>query len=152
MGNDTKSSREGTNHLFPARYTANLLQRRTGPPSMPSATGPSHTAPPKATVPAKRPLQKEQPTPSEESKEEKKDEGKKSQDEDSQPSQPKDRPSSAKSTERTAPKKDKNNLFSSFAKAKPKQKKEGSATPAASGAESVSLRLYFCKSEVLTID
>lgn len=152
MGNDSKSPREGINHLFPARYTANLRQRRTGPPAIPSTTSQPHTAPPKATVPAKRPLQKEQPTPSEESKEEKKAEGKKSQEEDSQPPQPKDRPSSAKSTERMVPKKEKNNLFSSFAKAKPKQKKEGSATPAASGAESVSLRLYFCKSEVLTID
>jgi DNA polymerase delta subunit 3 len=39
----------------------------------------------------------------------------------------------------TAPlKREKSDLFSSFAKAKPKQKKEGSATPAVSGAESVS--------------
>jgi DNA polymerase delta subunit 3 len=46
---------------------------------------------------------------------------------------------SVKPSEKTAPlKRKKSDLFSSFAKAKPKQKKEGSATPAVSGAESVS--------------
>jgi DNA polymerase delta subunit 3 len=42
-----------------------------------------------------------------------------------------------KPSEKTASlKREKSDLFSSFAKAKPKQKKEGSATPAVSGAES----------------
>jgi DNA polymerase delta subunit 3 len=48
--------------------------------------------------------------------------------------------SSAKPTKKSAPeKKEKGSLFSSFAKAKPKLKKEESSTPATSGAESVSL-------------
>jgi DNA polymerase delta subunit 3 len=46
---------------------------------------------------------------------------------------------STKPTEKAAPaKKERGSLFSSFAKAKPKLKKEESSTPAASGAESVS--------------
>jgi DNA polymerase delta subunit 3 len=46
---------------------------------------------------------------------------------------------STKPAEKAAPaKKERGSLFSSFAKAKPKLKKEESSTPAASGAESVS--------------
>ena len=88
-------------------------------------------------MPAKRPLQKEEPTQSKGDK--------KSEDADSrQPSQSIDtsnreeRPQSPKPAERTAPKKEKNNIFSSFAKAKPKQKNEESVTSVVSGAESVS--------------
>lgn len=65
-----------------------------------------------------------------------------------QPSPPKDTPQ-PKPTERTAPKREKSNLFSSFAKAKPKQKKEGSATPA-SGVESVGFLIHRCS--ILTLN
>ena len=123
-------------------YNADRPQRRTGPPAPPiSKAVPSHVAPPKPVVPAKRPLQQEEPTPSEgnkENKEERKEERKRHQSTDSQLSHTKDARTSTKLAERAPPRKEKNNLFNSFAKAKPKQKKEGSATPAASGAESVS--------------
>lgn len=110
---------------------ANRPQRRTGPPT----ALPPQPAAPKSTVPAKR---KEQPTPV-------KEESKKGEEPSSKPPsqpkdtpQPEDTPAPTKPAERTAPKKEKNSIFSSFAKAKPKQKKEASETPA-SNAESVSL-------------
>jgi DNA polymerase delta subunit 3 len=59
--------------------------------------------------------------------------------------------SSAKTNEKAPPaKKEKSSLFNSFAKAKPKPKKEDSATPAASAAESVSLYTLFLLQFVLT--
>ncbi|RJE18611.1 hypothetical protein PHISCL_09056 [Aspergillus sclerotialis] len=112
------------------------VKRRTGPPAaLPQASGPVKAAPAKATVPTKRPLQKEEPIQSKGDK--------KSEDADlRQPSQSigtphlEGRPQSPKPAEHTAPKKEKNSIFSSFAKAKPKQKKEEPATPVVSGAES----------------
>ncbi|PTU17256.1 hypothetical protein P175DRAFT_0446436 [Aspergillus ochraceoroseus IBT 24754] len=96
------------------------VKRRTG-------TQPPPPPPPSnSTIPAKRPAQ------SEPSKTEPK------RDDVPKPSQRQEPPSSTKPTEKAAPvKKEKGNLFSSFAKAKPKQKKEESSTPAARGAESV---------------
>lgn len=85
-------------------------------------------------MPAKRPAQSE---PSQPKKEELRTE------ERTEPPKPVQRQNSslsAKPAEKAAPeKKEKGSLFSSFAKAKPKQKKEESSTPAASGTESVSI-------------
>ncbi|KAL4998603.1 DNA polymerase subunit Cdc27 [Aspergillus recurvatus] len=98
------------------------VNRRTSarPPPPPPA--------PSSTVPAKRPAQSE---PSQPSKAETKNEDL------PKPVQRQNSASSAKSAEKAPPaKKEKGSLFSSFAKAKPKLKKEESATSAASGAES----------------
>lgn len=117
-----------------------VLQRRTGarPPPVAASTGPSNTASSNPTVPAKRPLQKEppsQPKPESSNPAEPAESKQQSEKESSQPP--------SKPTAKTAPlKKEKSNLFNSFAKAKPKQKKEESSTPAASGAELVSPVLY----------
>ncbi|KAL4733264.1 DNA polymerase subunit Cdc27 [Aspergillus similis] len=84
--------------------------------------------PPSSTVPAKRPVQSEplQPRIAETKNEEL-----------PKPLQRQNSASSAKSNEKAPPaKKEKGSLFSSFAKAKPKLKKEDSATPVASAAES----------------
>lgn len=121
-----------------------ILQRRTGarPPPPAASIGPSNAASSNQSVPAKRPLQKEpllQSKP-ESSKPAEPTESKQLPEKES--SQPPSKP-----TAKTAPlKKEKSNLFNSFAKAKPKQKKEELSTPATSGAESVSpilLCLYF---------
>lgn len=102
-----------------------ILQRRTGPrPPQPAATsnGPSATAPSRAAAPAKPQSKAEDPKPDEAT-----DSKQPPQHENSQPP--------SKPAGKAAPlKKEKSNLFSSFAKAKPKQKKEEPATPA-SGAE-----------------
>ncbi|KAL4787997.1 DNA polymerase subunit Cdc27 [Aspergillus varians] len=101
------------------------VKRRTGarPPPPPPA--------PSSTVPAKRPAQSEpsQPNKTEVKKEERVEPPK--------PVQRQNSSSSAKPTGKAAPaKKDKGSLFSSFAKTKPKLKKEASSTSVASGAES----------------
>ncbi|KAL4883434.1 DNA polymerase subunit Cdc27 [Aspergillus karnatakaensis] len=100
------------------------VKRRTGarPPPPPPV--------PSSTIPAKRPAQSE---PSQSKTETKKEER-------SEPPKPIQRQSSslsAKSEKAPPAKKDKGSLFSSFAKAKPKQKKEETSTPATSGPESV---------------
>ncbi|KAL6231134.1 hypothetical protein BDW75DRAFT_248108 [Aspergillus navahoensis] len=98
------------------------VRRRTGARPPPPPPAPSNT------VPAKRPVQSE---PSQTSKEEAKNEDL------PKPVQRHNSASSGKSTEKALPaKKEKGSLFSSFAKVKPKLKKEGSATSATSGAES----------------
>ncbi|KAF7596732.1 hypothetical protein BBP40_000160 [Aspergillus hancockii] len=111
----------------------NNVKRRTGTrPPVPAAA--SITTAPKPTIPSKR--------PSEESSQEKpalKKEETAASGQSSTRSTP-----STKPAEKTAPiKREKSNLFNSFAKAKPKQKKEEPATPAESaepsGAEDVFL-------------
>ncbi|KAL4807571.1 DNA polymerase subunit Cdc27 [Aspergillus unguis] len=102
------------------------VKRRTGARPPPPPVAPS-------TVPAKRPAQpepvKSHPVKSEPTKEEHAEPPK--------PVQRQNSSSSAKSTEKAAPaKKDKGNLFSSFAKAKPKPKKEESSASVPSAAES----------------
>ncbi|GAQ06112.1 hypothetical protein ALT_3433 [Aspergillus lentulus] len=100
------------------------VKRRTG--MRPPAAAPA----PKSAAPSKRPSQ-------EEATQKVKSESKKAEDAapTSQP-KPEEKPP-VKPSAKTAPlKREKSDLFSSFAKAKPKQKKEGSATPAVSGAES----------------
>ncbi|KAF4155453.1 hypothetical protein CNMCM6936_009031 [Aspergillus lentulus] len=102
------------------------VKRRTG--MRPPAAAP--TPAPKSAAPSKRPSQ-------EEATQKVKSESKKAEDAapTSQP-KPEEKPP-VKPSAKTAPlKREKSDLFSSFAKAKPKQKKEGSATPAVSGAES----------------
>ncbi|KAL4761059.1 uncharacterized protein BDW70DRAFT_54612 [Aspergillus foveolatus] len=100
------------------------VKRRTGARPPPP--------PPSSTVPAKRPVQSEPLQP------------RKAETKNGEPPKPLQRQnsaSSAKTNEKAPPaKKEKSSLFSSFAKAKPKLKKENSATPAAestatSGAE-----------------
>lgn len=116
---------------FPYSYDTNeiVLQRRTGgrPPVPAPAQAP---APLKATIPAKRPV-KEEETP--QPKKEPEDKAPKTE-----TTAKREEPPASKPTEKTAPPKQKGSIFSSFAKAKPKQKKEESATPATSAAESVS--------------
>ncbi|GKZ19435.1 hypothetical protein AbraIFM66951_011045 [Aspergillus brasiliensis] len=106
----------------------NKVRRRTGgrPPVPASAQAP---APPKTTIPAKRPVKDEEtPRPKTESETEAPK---------TEPTTKREEtPASTKPTEKTAPPKQKGSIFSSFAKAKPKQKKEESATPATSAAES----------------
>lgn len=91
-------------------------QRRTGarPPPAPTTTAPKPK--PESTVPAKRPLQNEAPAKSEPKAEESKPQP--STANGSQPSKSAGKPA--------PPKREKGNLFSSFAKAKPKQKTENS--------------------------
>lgn len=75
-----------------------------------------------------------------------KPESKKVEEVDSKPQKkPEEKPSAKpKPSSKSAPlKREKSDLFSSFAKAKPKQKKEDFGTPAVSGAESVSAT-QFC--------
>ncbi|XRM47978.1 hypothetical protein ABZX51_010925 [Aspergillus tubingensis] len=105
----------------------NNVRRRTGgrPPVPAPAQAP---APPKATIPAKRPV-KEEETP--QPKKETEDKALKTE-----TTAKREEPPASKPTEKTAPPKQKGSIFSSFAKAKPKQKKEESATPATSAAES----------------
>ncbi|CBF78648.1 hypothetical protein AN7308.2 [Aspergillus nidulans FGSC A4] len=91
-------------------------------------TGVRPPPPPSSTVPAKRPAQSE---PLQPGKAEIKNE------EPPKPLQRQNSASSAKTNEKIPPaKKEKGSLFSSFAKAKPKLKKEDPATSAASAAES----------------
>ncbi|KAJ5760552.1 hypothetical protein N7520_007708 [Penicillium odoratum] len=101
------------------------VKRRTGtrpppPPAAPKASAPAPKIKPEQTVPAKRPLQSETSVKSEA----------KTEDSKPQPSSANDVQSSAKSTA-SAPKREKGNLFSSFAKAKPK-KSPAPAAPAPS--------------------
>lgn len=109
--------------LLGASKLISILQRRTGPrPPQPAATstGPSTTAPSKTAVPAKPQSKTEDPKPGEAT-------------ESKQPPQKESNQPPPKPTGKAAPlKKEKSNLFSSFAKAKPKQKKEEPATPASS--------------------
>ncbi|RAL04176.1 uncharacterized protein BO80DRAFT_422538 [Aspergillus ibericus CBS 121593] len=103
----------------------NNVRRRTGGrPPVPAAP----PAPPKATIPAKRPIKSEEPTQSKVEPEEKAPKVEET-------TKREETPASTKPIEKTAPPKQKGSIFSSFAKAKPKQKKEESATPA-SGVES----------------
>ncbi|OJJ88456.1 uncharacterized protein ASPGLDRAFT_54511 [Aspergillus glaucus CBS 516.65] len=104
------------------------VKRRTGarPPRPPAAA--STQATPNTTVPAKRPLQSDPPKPEPSKPNDTADSKQPPQKGSSQPP--------SKHAAKPAPlKKEKSNLFSSFAKAKPKQKKE-EAAPGASGAES----------------
>lgn len=105
-----------------------VVQRRTGArPPPPPSTEKSTTTSSKSTVPAKRPLQNDTEPQS-------KPEVLKPQataGSDQQPSKENSQQQS-KPTVKTAPK-EKSNLFSSFAKAKPKQKKEGTDSPASGG-------------------
>ncbi|PWY87062.1 hypothetical protein BO94DRAFT_516760 [Aspergillus sclerotioniger CBS 115572] len=104
----------------------NNVRRRTGGrPPVPAAP-----APPKTTIPAKRPIKNEEPPHPKTEPEEKAPKVEPS-------TKREETPVSTKPTEKTAPPKQKGSIFSSFAKAKPKQKKEESATPAPSAAESV---------------
>ncbi|KAE8355252.1 DNA polymerase subunit Cdc27 [Aspergillus coremiiformis] len=116
------------------------VKRRTitrPPVPAPARTTTATTATSKPTIPSKRPSEASSQT----KPEPKKEEGTGSE----QPSTRESTPSTtSKPTEKSAPmKREKSNLFSSFAKAKPKQKKEESATPAESaepsGAEDVFL-------------
>ncbi|KAK5677005.1 hypothetical protein LTS12_029474, partial [Elasticomyces elasticus] len=107
--------------------------RRTGArPPPPPSTEPSTTTSSKSTVPAKRPLQND--TAPQSKSEVPKPEATAGLNQ--QPSKENSQQQS-KPTVKTAPKKEKSNLFSSFAKAKPKQKKEETNSPA-SVAETVS--------------
>ncbi|CAG8254077.1 unnamed protein product [Penicillium nalgiovense] len=112
------------------------VKRRTGarppPPAAPAVKAPGAKASKpstESTVPAKRPLQKEaSPSKTEATKSD----------------EPKSEPSAANSqtskpSGKAAPAKQKGNLFSSFAKAKPKTKASAPAEPAASSAEDVVL-------------
>ncbi|PKY05591.1 hypothetical protein P168DRAFT_325934 [Aspergillus campestris IBT 28561] len=104
------------------------VKRRTG--TRPPVPTPAPAASKPSTIPAKRPPQNDAPPAKTEIKKESGGSGASSQRDTP--------PASAGAPEKSAPvKKEKGNLFSSFAKAKPKQKKEESQTPAASGAESV---------------
>ncbi|KAJ0419042.1 DNA polymerase subunit Cdc27 [Aspergillus carlsbadensis] len=97
------------------------VKRGTGvrPPPPPPA--------PSSTIPAKRPAQSDSQQSNHEVKEERSE---------AKPVQ-RQNTSSTKPAEKAAlAKKERGSLFSSFAKAKPKLKKEDSSTPAASGAES----------------
>jgi DNA polymerase delta subunit 3 len=110
-----------------------LLQRRTGARPLPAAPKPKF----EASVPTKRPLQKEEalakPTPKTE--------------EQPQPTSGSESQSSAKpAVKAPAPKREKSNLFNSFAKAKPKQK---TATPTES--VRVTYALYLVKFFWLTL-
>ncbi|KAL2000546.1 hypothetical protein VTN02DRAFT_2933 [Thermoascus thermophilus] len=96
------------------------VKRRTGarPPPAPAAAPAKPAVSKPAAAPAKQPSPKEEP---------------------SQPQREEsdaDAKAPSKVSEKTAPSKQKSGIFASFAKAKPKQKKEEAATPAASGAES----------------
>ncbi|KAL2819227.1 DNA polymerase subunit Cdc27 [Aspergillus granulosus] len=97
------------------------VKRRTGaqPPPQPAA--------PSSTIPAKRPAQSDSQQSKTEVKEERPE---------PKPAQRQGAPSTKPGGNAAPPKKEKGNLFSSFAKAKPKLKKEESSTPVASGAES----------------
>ncbi|PLB51212.1 hypothetical protein P170DRAFT_355306 [Aspergillus steynii IBT 23096] len=102
------------------------VKRRTGarPPAPAPTPAPAPAPSSKPVVPSKRPnetSQQKKPEPKQENRSES-----------AQTSQRSNAPSS-KPAEKPAPaQREKSNLFSSFAKAKPKQKKEDSATPAAS--------------------
>ncbi|PYI04329.1 hypothetical protein BO78DRAFT_449936 [Aspergillus sclerotiicarbonarius CBS 121057] len=98
----------------------NNVRRRTGGrPPVPAAA----PAPPKTIIPAKRPIKSEEPIQPKTEPEEKAPEVEEA-------TKREEAPASSKPTEKTAPPKQKGSIFSSFAKAKPKQKKEESATPA----------------------
>lgn len=100
-------------HLI-INYKLTSLQRRTGacPPPPPAASAPKAKA--ESTIPAKRPLEKAPMTKKETKVEDSKP----------QPSSASDSQTSSKPAAKpAAPKREKSDLFSSFAKAKPKQKK-----------------------------
>ncbi|KAF9892459.1 hypothetical protein FE257_001568 [Aspergillus nanangensis] len=101
------------------------VKRRTG--TRPPVPAPAPPASSKPIVPSKRPAQ-------DEVKHQVKPELKKENS--AETSTRESTPASSKPTEKTAPKREKSNLFSSFAKAKPRQKKEEPVVPAVSGAES----------------
>ncbi|KAE8375849.1 DNA polymerase subunit Cdc27 [Aspergillus bertholletiae] len=108
------------------------VKRRTGARPVPAPI-PTTSKP---TIPSKRPSET---TPSQTKPEPKKEENAASEQASTRESTPS---TTSKPTEKTAPvKREKSNLFSSFAKAKPKQKKEEPITPAESakpsGAEDV---------------
>ncbi|CAP96799.1 hypothetical protein E8E15_008372 [Penicillium rubens] len=114
------------------------VKRRTGarppPPAAPAvkAQGAKTSKPStESTVPAKRPLQKEA-SPA-------KTEATKSDEPKSEPSSAANSQTSSKPSGKAAPAKQKGNLFSSFAKAKPKTKTSVPAEPAAPSAEDVVL-------------
>ncbi|KAJ5812946.1 DNA polymerase subunit Cdc27 [Penicillium robsamsonii] len=116
------------------------VKRRTGarppPPAAPAVKAPAAEASKpsiESTVPAKRPLQKEASSS--------KVEAAKSDEPKSEPSSAANSQASSKPSGKTAPAKQKGNgnLFSSFAKAKPKTKASAPAEPAAPSAEDVVL-------------
>ncbi|KAJ5479711.1 hypothetical protein N7530_005220 [Penicillium desertorum] len=114
------------------------VKRRTGarppPPAAPAVKAPGAKASKpltESTVPAKRPLQKEA-SPA-------KAEATKSDEPKSEPSSTANSQTSSKPSGKAAPAKPKGNLFSSFAKAKPKTKASAPAEPAAPSAEDVVL-------------
>ncbi|OQE15130.1 hypothetical protein PENFLA_c033G08432 [Penicillium flavigenum] len=114
------------------------VKRRTGarppPPAAPAVKAPGAKASKpstESTVPAKRPLQKEA-SPA-------KTEATKSDEPKSEPSSAANSQTSSKPSGKAAPAKQKGNLFSSFAKAKPKTKASAPAEPAAPSAEDVVL-------------
>ncbi|KAJ6119746.1 Six-hairpin glycosidase [Penicillium sp. IBT 18751x] len=107
------------------------VKRRTGARPPPPAAAPAPKTKTESTIPTKRPLEKSAPV----AKAEVKDEEAKSQ-----PSSASNSQTSSKAAAKPALKREKSNLFSSFAKAKPKPKTAtpvDSATP--SGAENVAL-------------
>ncbi|KAL2864482.1 uncharacterized protein BJX67DRAFT_221133 [Aspergillus lucknowensis] len=99
------------------------VKRRTGARPPPPTPGPT------STVPAKRPAQSEPPQLSKTETKEEHTQTKPAQRQSTPSTKPADKPAPVN--------KEKGSLFSSFAKSKPKLKKEESSTPAASGAESV---------------
>ncbi|KAJ5166032.1 hypothetical protein N7492_006328 [Penicillium capsulatum] len=105
------------------------VKRRTGARPPPAPTTTAAKTKPESTVPAKRPLQKEGPAKPEANLEESKVHT--SAANDSQPSKPAGKPAPAK--------REKSNLFSSFAKAKPKAKEPAAEPAPASGAEGMTL-------------
>lgn len=101
--------------IIPPGYYSKLtdLQRRTGARPPPAQAAPEPKTKPESTVPAKRPLEKSAPAKQPDSK---------VQEPKSQPTSASDSQSSSKPAAKPAPKREKSDLFSSFAKAKPKQK------------------------------
>ncbi|PYH96422.1 hypothetical protein BO71DRAFT_349003 [Aspergillus ellipticus CBS 707.79] len=113
----------------------NVRRRTGGRPPVPAPTPAPATS--TTTIQAKRPIKmEEKPEPKAETEEEA------AKPKPEQKSKPEpavkrdDTPASSKPTEKTAPPKQKGSIFSSFAKAKPKQKKEESATPTTPAVES----------------
>ncbi|PWY87526.1 hypothetical protein BO70DRAFT_360138 [Aspergillus heteromorphus CBS 117.55] len=111
----------------------NVRRRTAGRPPAPAAA----PAAPKTTIPAKRPIKSEEkPQPKTDTEEEapKPKTEPKSQPEPA--TKREETPTSSKPSEKTAPPKQKGSIFSSFAKAKPKVKKEDSATSTTSAVQS----------------
>lgn len=150
MGYDPESERQGrpliTSTDLP-RSNVYMIQRRTGarppPPAAPAvkAQGAKTSKPStESTVPAKRPLQKEA-SPA-------KTEATKSDEPKSEPSSAANSQTSSKPSGKAAPAKQKGNLFSSFAKAKPKKKTSVPAEPVRAITRAAFF-MYFCCSSLI---